>query len=120
MHPDSYMPFDGNAFFQAVEGQPSNVALGYMRLIWHYWHHLHCRGYKNDLEYLRNIARIERDDWDDTCAVLFDNSDFFTMDADGFWHQKRADEEWEIAQDKYNKQIRRTKAATKARWGGRR
>jgi DNA ligase (NAD+) len=29
------------------------VVAAYLRLLWHYWHHCHCRGMENDMGYLR-------------------------------------------------------------------
>jgi hypothetical protein len=110
------MPFYGNDFFQAVEGHSDHIALGYMRLVWHYWTHSHCKGLKNDSEFLRKIARIERDQWDEAYAIIFDNDKFFNLDTDELWQQNRAKEEWDKALKRYNKACRDTSAATKARW----
>ncbi len=118
MKPDAWMPVYGNDFLQAVEGLPDAIAFGYFRLCWYYWHHNHCAGLKDDDEFLRKIARIERDEWPEAKATLFDNDKFFTNGADEFWHQKRCDEEWQKAVKNYESTVERAKLGAKQRWKG--
>ena len=116
MKPDTYMPFYGNEFFQAVEGQDELVIVSYMRVIWHYWHHAHCAGLEDNKELLRRLCRVDRDDWERVCAVVFDNDKFFTMDEIGIWRQKRADELWQQQQKNYNFNVERARLGAKVRW----
>ena len=115
MKPDSYMPLYGNDLFQAIEGLSDTIGLAYIRVIWYYWHHNHCRGLRDESEFLRRLCRIEKDEWTEATAILFDNDKFFTLGEDGLWHQKRTDQEWQSSVNKYQKQCARTHAATQAR-----
>lgn len=118
MHPDAFIPFYGNDFLQAMDGHEDKVVVAYLRAIWHYWHHTHCKGLLDDEEFLRRLCRVEREDWDHVKGVLFDNNKFFTQDADFMWHQKRAEEEWRKSVAKYDAQVKRGRAGAKARWDG--
>jgi uncharacterized protein YdaU (DUF1376 family) len=120
MKPNSYMPFYGSAFFQAVEGQPDFIASGYLRAIWYYWSHAHCEGIPDNEEFLRRLCRIEKEYWPYAREVIFDNDQFFTMGEDGKWHQKRAAEEWKKSSKKYEQRVNQTAAALAARKGKRR
>ncbi len=118
MNPDAYIPFYGNDFFQAVEGESDLVVVGYMRAIWNYWHHTHCDGLRNDSEFLRKICRIEKDAWAEAEAIIFDNDRFFTLGENGKWHQKKAYQKWIEVKTNYDAIIARSKAGAKARWKG--
>jgi uncharacterized protein YdaU (DUF1376 family) len=113
--PDAFMPFYGNDFFQAVKGLPDSVALGYLKAIWYYWNHEHCKGLRDDREFLRKVCEIDREEWDSACQIIFDNEKMFTLGADGKWHQTRAEEEWAKAQDRLSAAIN----AANTRWGKR-
>jgi uncharacterized protein YdaU (DUF1376 family) len=103
--PDTWMPFAGNDFFSATRPHPPETGLAYLKALWHYWHHNHCRGLPEITEYLRRICEVERDSWEATRSVVFDNVDFFTLGEDGLWHQKRCDEEWKIKESLYRRAI---------------
>ncbi len=110
------MPLYGADFFDAVRGQPDHIGLGYLKAIWYYWTHTHCEGLRDDQEFLRKVCEVERDDWAEAMAVIFDNDKFFTLDADGTWHQKRAAQEWAKAKEKYQRKVKQTSEARKKRW----
>jgi uncharacterized protein YdaU (DUF1376 family) len=114
------MPFYGNEFLQAIEGQSDSVAMGYLRAVWFYWHHTHCKGLKDDGEFLRKVCRIEKDEWPSAREVLFDNNHFFTQDTNDLWQQKRASQIWEQMKVRYESKIKQTAAARSARWKGKR
>ncbi len=116
MKPDAFFPFYAADFWQAVEGFAEHIVVGYLRAITHYWCHEHCEGLRDDKEYLRKVCRIERDQWDEACAIIFDNEKFFTQDATGLWQQKRALELWREQVEKYEVARTRGFAGAKARW----
>lgn len=95
MKPDIFMPFFGPAFVQAARAHGRAVAGSYIFVLVHYWFHEHCRGLRDDDDMLRRICECDKEEWPETKDRLFDNDQFFTLGADGLWHQKRADEEWE-------------------------
>jgi hypothetical protein len=101
--PDTWMPLYGNDLFVATRGHPPYCCLAYIKAIWYYWHHNHCRGLKNDDYYLRGICECELIHWEEVRNMVFDNQDFFTLDESGLWRQKRTDVEWEFAQNRYNR-----------------
>jgi len=115
MQPDSYMPLYGDDFFQAVKAHGERVGWPYLKAIWHYWKHTHCKGLKNDSELLRRICEVEKSEWPELYEIIFDNEKFFTLDADGLWHQKRAALQWQTSVHKYEGRLKQTQAATKAR-----
>jgi uncharacterized protein YdaU (DUF1376 family) len=112
------MPLYGNDFFSAVEGQPDHIALGYMRALWRYWNHYHCKGLPDNNDLLRRICQIEKDDWFEAKGVIFDNDKFFILGEDLMWHQARADEEWQKVEDLYRRKCEQTWAARQARQKG--
>ena len=114
MKPDSWLPFYGGDFFSAVEGHDDAMAVGYLRALWHYWHHLHCAGLPDDDEYLRKICRCENIHWARTRDIIFDDLNFFVK-IDGKWHQKRAHEEFNKSAELYAKKVNQTAGALKAR-----
>jgi len=116
MNPDSFMPLYGDEFFAAIEGLPENIGMGYLRAIWHYWGHTHATGLRDDPEFLRRLCRIERHDWEEARAVIFDNDKFFTLGEDGKWHQSRAASEWKKSKDAYDLKLKRATDGAKARW----
>ena len=122
MRPDSFMPFYWADFWEAVEGLPSDTIVGYQRALSHYWGHAHCKGLRDNDEFLRRLCRIDKLEWSEAKRVIFDNAKFFTMGEDGLWHQKRASQEWEKSLALYQAKLRQTAAATAARLnkGGRR
>lgn len=118
MKPDLFMPFYGNEFFQAVDGQPSHVIAAYLRAIWHYWSHTHCDGLPDKQDYLRRVCRPESDDeWQLIQEVVFDDvsRDFFILD-NGKWHQSKARAVWEDTTKKYENIRKRSQIANKIRW----
>lgn len=117
MTPDAYMPFYHRDFFEAMKGHSDRVALGYLKAICHYWGHEHCRGLRDDESYLRRICEVDERDWDEFKVVVFDNDKFFTMGADGLWHQKRASDLWQSAQQNYTSRVKAATKAANARWG---
>lgn len=110
------MPFYGNDFFQAVKGQPDIVAFGYLKAIWYYWNHEHCKGLRDDSEFLRKVCEIESEYWETCCPLIFDNNRFFTLDADGMWHQHRAEEEWKVRSKNYERTVANAVKGGHARW----
>ena len=114
MKPDAWLPFYGNDFFGAVEGYDNNVIVGYMRALWHYWHHHHCDGLPDDDQYLQRICRCEAAFWMRTKGVIFNGTDFFTK-IDGKWHQKRARQEYADAIEGFEKRQKQTAGARAAR-----
>jgi uncharacterized protein YdaU (DUF1376 family) len=117
--PDAYMPFYGNDFFQAVKGLPDHVWGGYLKAIWYYWNHEHCRGLRDNSEFLRRVCEIDKEQWEEACPLIFDNKKFFTLDADGMWHQNRAEEEWKARSQIYDRLVSNAQKGANARWKGR-
>jgi len=114
-YPDTFFPFYSRAFFEAVEGQPDYIVLGYLRALSFYWSHNHCQGLENDQEFLRRLCRIEKDKWSKSFDILFGREEFFAL-IDDKWHQQRMLEEWGKAVNRYKTAQLKTKAATAARW----
>lgn len=100
------MPFYWPDFWHAVEGFSDSAIVAYQRALSHYWHHNHCRGLQDDDEFLRRLCRIEKSEWQKIKQIVFDNDKFFTMDGDGLWHQKRAQEEWIKSSAKYDAAVK--------------
>lgn len=98
------MPFFGKEFLDAVEGYPDAVAVGYLRALWHYWNHTHCRGLPTDDEYLRRLCRCESETWPATKAIIFDNEYFFCMNGT-HWHQKMAKQLHDKHLELYNRRL---------------
>lgn len=114
MKPDAYMPFYATEFFNAIEGMPDAVGLGYLRAVCHYWTHCGCSGLDNDDTFLRRLCRIESDQWEYARPIIFGR--LFKLDTkSNVWHQKRAKEEWEKSVRLYERRYQQTKAATEAR-----
>ena len=101
-------------YWLAVEGESDGVQLSYLRAITHYWCNRHCKGLSNNSDQLRRICHRDPEDWPFIFPVVFDNDRFFTLGADGLWHQKRAAAEWEIAAARYAKAVN----AGSKRWRG--
>ena len=120
MNPDSFIPFYGNDFNQAIEGQPDSIAIGYWRAIWHFWHHNHCSGLKDDDEFLRRLCRIDKGEWEQAKEFIFDNEKQFTLNENGLWVQTRAVKEWIKSKDKLEKLSSRGLKGASIRWGKRR
>jgi uncharacterized protein YdaU (DUF1376 family) len=118
MKPDAYMPFYGGDFLSATSGMSDACFRCYLRAIWHYWHHSHCEGLKNDSEELRRICCADRENWDEVYEQIF-NDEFFYLGEDDKWHQKRAYEEWQKSSEQYQKVLDRAKAGASARWSKR-
>ncbi len=116
MKPDAYMPFYWDDFWQSVKGQGNDTIVAYQRCLWHYWKHTHCAGLENDDEFLRLLSEIEITKWVRTRGILFDSGKFFSMGEDGFFHQKRAAQEYAKAVEQYENAVRRGKASANARW----
>ena len=104
MNPDCWIPFYGADFFGAVEGHEDIMAMGYLRALWHYWHHYHCSGLPDDDKGLQRICRIENSAWARTRGAIFDNEYFFSKE-NGKWHQKRAKELFDEAVSIYQKRM---------------
>lgn len=103
--PEDSMPFFGSSFFDSVEGFSEFVALGYIRLLWHYWNHTKCGGLPDDDEYLRRVCHCPREEWSRTKGILFDNDLFFCSNGNGKWHQKRALQIHEREVELYNRRV---------------
>jgi len=116
MKPDSYMPLFGNDLFMAIDAHGSVIGWAYLHTIWHYWHHNHCKGLKDDDDYLRGVCGCELNEWAKVRSVVFDNDEYFTLGTDGLWHQKFADELWDKATEQYDKKINRARAGARERW----
>ena len=114
MKPDSWLPFYGNDFFQAVEGYDDHTTMGYLRCLWHYWHHSHCAGLINDDDFLRRLCRCERENWLRTKGMIFDGDKLFKL-IDGKWHQKRASSEYTNSVELYEKRLKASAAGVDAR-----
>ena len=113
--PDSYLKLTGE-FFHAIEGLPDDVGLGYLRLIWHCRHHNHCRGLEDNDDFLRKVARVEKERWPEVKKILFDNDFFFTLDENGLWYQKRTWEDFSEDKKRLEKFIQRGRAGAAGRW----
>jgi uncharacterized protein YdaU (DUF1376 family) len=111
---DSHMPFYGNDYFSAVDAQPEHIALGYIRVLWHYWSHNHCDGLRNDPDQLRRICRIEREHWPAAFPIIF--GDFFKLDNDGLWQQQRCKDEYKVAVERYESAVSRGRIGAEKRW----
>lgn len=120
--PDNYMPFEGDKFMQAVDGQPSYVCWAYLKIIWHYWSHTKCTGLKDDKRFLRKLSDAENDEqWDDIEEFVFDGVRCFHQDRlTNLWKNKSADERWQRQVALINKRKGQTAAASAARWSERR
>ena len=116
MKPDAYMPVYWGEFWMAVNGQPDFIIVSYMRALSHYWHHNHCKGLRNDDEFLRKLCQSERDNWPESKSFIFDNEKCFTLDADGVWQQGRAQKEWQKSVIALEKATNRGKMGAIARW----
>jgi uncharacterized protein YdaU (DUF1376 family) len=123
---DAYMPFYGNDFFAAVEGLDEPVIIGYLRAVWYYWSHTHCRGLPDDDEFLRRLCRTSIADWQRTKGVIFGG--FFTLETvvnadnntvsnteqlSSLWHQNRARCEYKAASEVYNAKVQAVGKARK-------
>lgn len=102
---DAYMPFYGNDFFAATDGFSEIAIVGYMRAVWHYWHHTHCEGIPNDDDYMRRICRCEMQNWSRVKGLLFSGSPFFYLDGEK-WHQARASLEYAESSKTYAERVR--------------
>jgi uncharacterized protein YdaU (DUF1376 family) len=114
--PDSYMPMYWLDFWPAVEGYEDYIAIGYLRLLSHYWHITHCSGLKHDIPFLQRLSRIlDEKKWDIAEPILFDGINFFELDHEtNTWHQKRALSEWQSKVASYNSVMARAKAGGQA------
>jgi uncharacterized protein YdaU (DUF1376 family) len=117
--PSAYFPFYGNDFFEAIAGYPDAVGMGYLRALWHYWHHTACEGLPDDDEYLRRVCCVDSPQWPATRRIIFDNRYHFKLEG-GLWHQPRCRSEWDISLNLYEKKLKQTAAATAARLKSRR
>lgn len=116
--PSAYFPLYGNDFFEAIAGYSDTVGLGYLRALWHYWHHTSCEGLPDDDEYLRRVCGVDGAQWARTKGIIFDNKYHFKLGGDGRWHQPRCKMEWDISLKLYEKKMKQTAAATAARTNG--
>ena len=113
--PTVYFPFFGNDFFEAVAGYPDAIAIGYLRALWHYWHHTGCDGLPDDEEYLRRVCACEESNWLKTKGILFDNRYHFRLE-NGRWHQPRCREEFQRSLAIGEKRSRIGAKGAQARW----
>ena len=112
--PSAYFPFYGNDFFEAVAGYSEGIAIGYLRALWHYWNHTGCDGLPDDDDYLRRVCGCEKTEWVRTKGIIFDNRYHFRLES-GVWHQPRCQKVWQEAVELYEKKVKQTEAATRAR-----
>jgi len=114
MKPDAYMPFYGDDFFTAIEMLPDEVGLIYLRCIWHYWKHNHCKGFVHDDAALLKLCRNNQQAKD----IIFQNGGpFFSQDEEFLWRQKRTDEIWEKVSSIYERNVLGGQMTAKKRWG---
>jgi len=109
------MKFDGNQYFRAVAGKPDCVQVGYLKAIWYYWNHNHCKGLENDSEFLRKVCEIDQSDWEKSMPVIF-GSEFFTLDSDNLWQQYRTQLDFLEAEKKLKCYVERSRKALNERW----
>lgn len=115
--PDKYMPMFWPDFWQAVEGLDCRLIVAYQRCLTKYWFHTNCEGLEDDDEQLRNLCRLDRDEWADWKKYLFSkNKKSFWFIEDGMWHNKRAREEWDKSMSYLEKMHKRAVAGAKGRW----
>lgn len=115
MNPTAYMPFFGRDFFADTDGMTDLLSQAFLRALWHYWSQTKCAGLQDDQVFLRKICRVEREDWEDVSATLFDNDRFFTIDESGLWHHEPTRKSWSEVKEKYDKRMKQTAAANEAR-----
>jgi uncharacterized protein YdaU (DUF1376 family) len=113
MKPDAYMPMFWNEFWQAVEGLDDRIIVAYLRALSHYWHHTNAGGIDDDDDKLRRLCRQDKDDWPVVRIAIFSRGGFFHLDH-GRWHSKRAKEEWNKSQMRYDSSVN----GGKNRWKG--
>lgn len=117
MHPDAFIPFYGNEILMATQSHGNEFVGVYIRAIWYYWHHTHCKGLENDPEQLRLICCVDKLDWPKFHKLIFEaNGRFFKLGEDGMWHQKRAQEIWSVARSRYDRQVKAGKVGSDKRW----
>lgn len=109
------MPLFGKEYQVAMRGQPCCVRAAYMDALIYYWFHTKTSGLKNDAEFLRRICDVDNNEWMIVVKVLFNNNEFFTLDENGDWQQKRAQELWVEMSAKMQLRKKQTEAATNAR-----
>ncbi len=113
--PTAYLPFYGNDVFEAITGYPAEVGLGYLRALWHYWHHTSCQGLPDDDDYLRRICHCDSGDWPGVRAIIFDNRYHFKLE-EGLWHQGRCRVEFQKSQAIYAKRSEAGRRGMARRW----
>lgn len=106
VNPDIWIKFYGDAFFTAIAPHPEYVGMGYIKAIWYYWSATHCQGLADNDESLRRICQLDREQWEVAQNIIFDNDKFFMLGPEGKWHQKRAQEEWNIAKKSYDARVK--------------
>lgn len=116
MSPDSYIKYRHGEFSTAMMGQPVFVKWGYWMAIVHYRCHRHCHGLENNDRVLRAICEVDEKDWEYFKGIVFDNDKCFVLDADGLWHQKRAEEDYKEDLKKLELYKRRGEAGAAGRW----
>lgn len=116
MKPDAFMRMYWNEFWQAVQGLDNDTIVAYERAFTFYYHHSHCAGLRDDDEYLRRLCQSDKSKWQEIRDVVFDNDKFMTQDANGLWHQKRTEEEWNKAVENYATAVKRANTGAKERW----
>lgn len=118
MRPDSYIRFEPGPYFAAVEGHSSDIKWGYWKAIAYYRCHNHCRGLENNDDFLRRLCEIDKDKWEHAKSIIFGGGEFFSMDENGLWHQKKAEMDWMEDVQSYEMRVRRSESANKKRWNG--
>lgn len=100
------MPFYHRDFWEAVEGMPPWMMVGYLRALTYNWGHNGCEGLENDENFLRDVMRIDTENWPKAWDKLFTGTKFFTLGEDGLWHQKRQDQIWLESVKQYNAKVK--------------
>lgn len=113
---DLYMPFYGKDFFAAMEGQREIIVSSYIRALWHYWQHAHCKGLKNNSEHLRLICHCPEKDWAEVGAIIF--GEMFYLEG-GLWQQDRSKSEYVNRQNIYDFRVKAGEKGAATRWGNR-
>lgn len=111
MRPDKFMPIYWGDYLKDTGHLSAAEHGAYLLLIGHYW--TTGKPLPSNLETVRRIARMERDEWEasrDTVMAFFD------LDGDVYRHG-RIDAEMAKAIEKYEKRAAAGRAGNEKRWG---
>ncbi|GEM_PF-3294887 len=111
MRPDKFMPIYWGDYLKDTGHLSAAEHGAYLLLIGHYW--TTGKPLPSNLETVRRIARMERDEWEvsrDTVMAFFD------LDGDAYRHG-RIDAEMAKAVEKYEKRSAAGRAGNEKRWG---